>query len=199
MSYLLDLLFPSPVLPPDLLISRGVRPHPPFDSVLSLYRYHPPLSNFIHNIKYKFLYSQAHQLSSLACHEIKLNYKNILSYWQKYNFTIIPVPLHPIRQSWRGFNQSELLASTLAKDLGLNIDSSLLKRIAFTRPQVKLDDFSRQLHFANKTIFALKSKAKFGNYILFDDVATTGSTLFSCLNPLLPYCDKKPWGLTIAG
>lgn len=199
MSYLLDLLFPNPTLSPDELKSSGVWTHPSFDGILSLYRYHPPLSTYLHNIKYKFLYSQADLLSFLSCNEIKRNYKNILSYWQKYNFTILPVPLHPIRQSWRGFNQSELLAKTISKSLGLAYDCSLLKRVAFTKPQVKLDDFSRQLHFANKTIFSIDKKAYFGNYILFDDVTTTGSTLSACLVPLLPLCDKKPWGLTIAG
>ena len=199
MSYLLDLLFPNPPLDTEKLQTRGVVPDDKFDGILSLFRYHPPLSGYLHNIKYDFRYSQADLLTSIAAKNIQSKYKNILKYWQNNNFIILPVPLHWIRKRWRGFNQSELLASQIAKKLNLNYDDSILKRAIFTKPQVHLNDFNRQLHFNNKNIFTLNRIPELGNYIIFDDVTTTNSTLSATLKPLLPHCQKHPWALTIAG
>ncbi len=199
MPYLLDLFFPVSKLDSSSLQSRGVSPSHYFDGVLSVFRYHPPLSTYLHDIKYRYLHAQAPYLAELVSVNLKLNYKNILSYWQNNNFTILPVPLHRLRQNWRGFNQSELVASLVARNLNLRYDNTILKRSSFTRPQVKLDDFNRQLHFLNKSIFSLNKSPAKGNFIIFDDVTTTNSTLNACLKPLFEFCDKKPWALTIAG
>ena len=54
---------------------------------------------------------------------------------------LVPVPLHPRRLRWRGFNQAILLARTFS-DLPLGLDTLVRRRP--TLPQVKLSPQERQ-------------------------------------------------------
>src|SRR5262249_40366717 len=45
---------------------------------------------------------------------------------------IVPVPLHPERESQRGFNQAKVLGRTLARTAGLTFDETSLVRSAST-------------------------------------------------------------------
>jgi len=51
---------------------------------------------------------------------------------------IIPVPLHPIRQKERGFNQSEIIAYELAKLANKDFHKNMLVKIKNTLPQSQL-------------------------------------------------------------
>ena len=61
---------------------------------------------------------------------------------------IIPVPLHPRRLRWRGFNQSELLANYISENLtpGLEIPvlNNVLLRKKNTTPQMKVLKYSER-------------------------------------------------------
>ena len=58
------------------------------------------------------------------------NIKNYFDY-------IIPVPLHKIRQHWRGFNQAELLADEISKEIKIPVLNNIIFRIKNTKSQVK--------------------------------------------------------------
>lgn len=91
---------------------------------------------------------------------------------------IVPVPLHPLREREREFNQSALLATRLGKHLGLPVDH-LLRRIRDTAPQAGLDRVGRMRNLQGA--FALrKPPAEGGTMLLVDDVTTTGATLDTC-------------------
>jgi competence protein ComFC len=92
---------------------------------------------------------------------------------------ITPVPLHKNKLKERGFNQSALLASLLAKRLGLNYKNLLSRRRA-TLAQYGLTKAER---FANvaEAFSVKKSPAIRGKtVILIDDVVTSGATALSC-------------------
>ena len=61
---------------------------------------------------------------------------------------IVPVPLHPRRLRWRGFNQSELLANYISENLtpGLEIPvlNNVLLRKKNTTPQMKVRKYSER-------------------------------------------------------
>ncbi|PTY07014.1 amidophosphoribosyltransferase [Opitutaceae bacterium EW11] len=100
--------------------------------------------------------------------------------------TLVPVPLHPRKQRERGYNQSELLAETLARAAsGKPQVQNLLRRSVDTTTQTAFD---RKARLANlKNAFALAEKAVITpghHYVLVDDVFTTGSTLNSCARVL---------------
>lgn len=99
---------------------------------------------------------------------------------------VVPVPLHPRKARERGYNQSRLLADTLAAVAGGGTRVvSLLQRVVDTRTQTAFD---RRTRMANlKNAFALARGAFLNpalHYILVDDVFTTGSTLNSCAHAL---------------
>jgi ComF family protein len=100
---------------------------------------------------------------------------------------LVPVPLHPRKQRERGYNQSQLLAETMAKAVGgegTRVEE-LLCRVADTQTQTNLDREQRRANLKNA--FALAPGAAITesqSYILIDDVFTTGSTLNACAGVL---------------
>lgn len=94
---------------------------------------------------------------------------------------LVPVPLHPVKLWWRGYNQSELLARAAAEAAGVGEVRQLLKRMRFTRTQTRLDREGRSANLKNA--FALAEAATLYpafSCVLVDDVFTTGSTLNAC-------------------
>lgn len=99
---------------------------------------------------------------------------------------LVPVPLHPRKARERGYNQSSLLATALARVAGPDTSvEPLLRREVDTQTQTAFD---RRTRIANlKNAFALAPGAALNpalHYILVDDVFTTGSTLNSCARAL---------------
>ncbi|WP_428560808.1 MAG: phosphoribosyltransferase family protein [Solidesulfovibrio sp. DCME] len=89
---------------------------------------------------------------------------------------LVPVPLHPRRLAWRGFNQSLELSRGLASRLGRPIVSSALARIRDTTPQSSLPGAKRQANIAGA--FAAVPAIVGGRAVLLvDDVMTTGATV----------------------
>ena len=94
---------------------------------------------------------------------------------------LVPVPLHPRRLRWRGFNQALLLAQTFPQT---RIARDILVRRRPTLPQVKLSPEERQTNV--KGAFAVPDPATVQgkSIILLDDVYTTGATVKECARAL---------------
>ena len=91
---------------------------------------------------------------------------------------VVPVPLHPLKQWLRSYNQSALLAEELCKRHGLTQENDLLRRTRFTRSQTTLGEFERAKNVAKA--FVASPRVKGLHILLIDDVTTTHSTLLSC-------------------
>lgn len=91
---------------------------------------------------------------------------------------VVPVPLHPLKQWLRTYNQSELIARALARRLQLRLQPGLLRRTRFTKTQTALSEFERAKNVAKA--FSASPAAKGLNVLLIDDVTTTHSTLLAC-------------------
>jgi ComF family protein len=93
---------------------------------------------------------------------------------------LVPVPLHPRRESKRGYNQSEVIARGIVKETGWKLDTTNLIRAGATETQTRK---SRSARWDNvKDIFQLQNPERFSgkHVLLIDDVITTGSTLEAC-------------------
>jgi ComF family protein len=98
---------------------------------------------------------------------------------------IVPVPLHPLKQREREFNQAERLAVQLGAAANIRVNKKLLRRVVFTSTQTRL---TRQQRAANmRGAFAMRNGALLDGerVILVDDVFTTGATTSACAQALL--------------
>ncbi|MCQ2115332.1 MAG: ComF family protein [Bacteroidales bacterium] len=93
---------------------------------------------------------------------------------------IVPVPLHWTRRWKRGYNQAEVIAEVLSRELGIPCETSLLQRTRRTKTQTKLGVEQKGKNVSGA--FAVKpgSVCEARHVILVDDVCTTGSTLSEC-------------------
>lgn len=165
--------------------------------VASYYR-NTLLPHAIHTYKYRFIPDISIPLSSFLQEKLEKTSLPLPD-------AIIPVPLHQRRLRFRGFNQSELLAQELSKNLTPGLEISLLTdillRTRYTKPQMKTD--SREERLANlKNAFTIakeKTAALEGKSLwLIDDVATTGSTLEECAVVLKDHGARSIFGIVLA-
>jgi len=106
----------------------------------------------------------------------------------KAEWVVTPVPLHWRRRAERGYNQAELLADEVARQLGL-LHTGLIQRERHTAPQSTLSTTQRQHNvrhaFAARRWWRRSLIDVSGwSVILVDDVKTTGSTLAQCTRVL---------------
>lgn len=111
--------------------------------------------------------------------------------FQGYYLAFVPLCYRKLLK--RGFNQAEVLARTISKNLNLPLYDGLLK-IKETKDQANLSYEERLTNLKNA--FALKNKPP-EKIILVDDIKTTGSTLKECAQVLKKAGAKKIIALTV--
>jgi predicted amidophosphoribosyltransferase len=188
---------------------------PPLDGLLVAAGY-ADLDRLVHTFKYNFVRDLAGPLGNLLVKAAKVNDLPLPD-------LIVPVPLHPRRLRWRGFNQAERLAQYVADNLTpgfpLPVFSDLVRRKIYTPPQMKIKNYrERQKNIAGA--FALNPlveseghgvsawtprvqapappELKDKTIILIDDICTTGSTLLECARALKGGGARKVHALVLA-
>ncbi len=98
---------------------------------------------------------------------------------------LVPVPLHPLKQREREFNQAERLAYRLGQAVDLPVNARLLQRVRPTRTQTQLSRVERAAN-VRRAFAARPGKALHGErVVVVDDVMTTGATTNACAEALL--------------
>jgi len=93
---------------------------------------------------------------------------------------LIPVPLHPIRERERGFNQSYLLAAAIQPTFpNATLDGSL-RRIRPTPVQSRSAGPSERRENVRGAFAVFGDTVKGKTVLLIDDVVTTGGTTAEC-------------------
>jgi ComF family protein len=96
----------------------------------------------------------------------------------------VPVPLHPLRQRERGFNQSELLAREFSEAMdGPQVVNALVKPEP-TEPQTRLDGTQRRKNLRGSFKIAPDIDPAGRSILIIDDVFTTGTTANECAHVL---------------
>ena len=97
---------------------------------------------------------------------------------------LVPVPVHPHKRRTRGYNQAEVLAKQLGKNLHITMYPRYLERVVDTNPQKELNDKERMKNL--KSAFKIgENKIKLKRVLLVDDIYTSGATIEACTKVLL--------------
>jgi len=182
------------VLDPARAMCPACRRRPPsaVDVARSAGEYDGALRHIIHAFKYDARRSLASPLGELLCEAGG----DLL----KEASCVVPVPLHPWRRLYRGFNQ----AADLAGALPLPVVHALWRR-RMTAPQTGLSAGGRRRNV--RGAFRLSPllrrrvmQTMIANRIvvLVDDVRTTGATLDACAHVLKDAGAKEVRALTVA-
>lgn len=144
-----------------------------FDRLWFVAPYEGILRESLHKLKYKGEKPLTGSLSQL-----------LIVFAKKYLFSFhfdaaLPVPLAPLKERERSFNQSALFAKALATALSVPYTSGNLLRVRATLPQVSLQKSERLENMEDA--FRVKDPSLYvgKNLLLVDDVVTTGATVSS--------------------
>lgn len=146
-----------------------------FDSHTYLFKYEEGIRDKL--LKYKFRdYSYLYKFFS----EIVINNCNL-----KSNYDIIlPVPIHKKRKQKRGYNQSELIAKEIAKNINIEYSNKVLIKVVNTVPQSTLNQTQRMNNVLGIYKVTNSQMIDKKRILLIDDIFTTGSTVNECAKVL---------------
>lgn len=139
---------------------------PAFSRTTAVFGYAFPLDKLIQNMKYGEQLALAHAFA-----------KKLVQRIDKSNLPdcVIAMPLHPAKLRERGFNQSLLLAATVARELKLKLLPNACRRVRDTPPQSALPWKERKKNVRNA--FSCDRNMSGKRVVLVDDVLTTGASL----------------------
>lgn len=173
----------------DSACGRCLQQPSPLDQAWSGFAYAPPLDQPLHALKFHGQLGLAPVLGELlAALPPRLDLAGI--------DMLIPSPLHPQRLRSRGFNQALELCRPLARRHQLEIRRDILQRVHPTREQSRLN--ASQRHRNVRHAFACRQPLNGEHVLLFDDVMTTGATLFAMARTLKSAGAAKVSAITLA-
>ena len=151
-----------------------------------------PLRQVIHRFKYSRQASLGQPLGQLLAQRCQR--------WFRPSSLdlIIPVPLHPRRLRWRGFNQSVLLGREAGRAWGIPLDPLVLTRKTETVPQSTLSLKDRQPNVRGAFSIAPGRTVENLRLLLVDDIYTSGATVNECARALLHRGAREVQVLTLA-
>jgi ComF family protein len=166
-------------LGPDARSAEAIADPPPFGRARSAVLYNKVARRLVARLKYGDRPELARfcaRLVAQAGHEL----------WGS-DAVLVPVPLHPVRQFSRRYNQSTELARALGRIIGLPVDPALAIRKKRTRQQVGLSADARQRNVAGAFLAHpdLLLRLRGRRAIIVDDVITTGATVKAVTRALL--------------
>lgn len=167
------------------------RHKPSYDVIVAPFMYDNNVIKAIHRLKFfnrpEIAISMGNQIADLIADK----YSDV-----QFDF-VTSVPISTRRKYRRGYNQSELLAKSVAKNLGLEYKSSL-KKIFDTPPQRKLPAKFRRGNVYGAVDIIEKMDVDDKTILIIDDVKTTGATISNCAYVLKIYGAKSVFAATFA-
>ena len=150
------------------------------------------LQRAIHFFKYESVKNLAGPLANLY------PYKILKGLAVPENSLLIPVPTHKSKLKKRGYNQAEILARKLDKNLKIGVEPDILTKLRNTKSQMTLTKSERLVNMKNSFLCTNPKAINGKTIILVDDVCTTGTTLEECARALSLGNPKTIWGTVLA-
>ena len=174
-------LFASPMLKYEgNVIEQRLMGLIPFETASSLMPFETNTlsQQLIHDLKYNNYQSIGTLLGKAIASQIQQSNR-----YTQFDY-IVPLPLHYKRVKQRGYNQSELIANEVSRQLGVPLNTTNVYRTRNNESQTQKSLTERIENV--KDIFALHDYTLFADktILLIDDVITTGSTIIACCKVL---------------
>lgn len=158
-----------------------------YNGISAPFYYAGPASECVKRLKFK-------RRTSCASFLGKRMADNVKKHCGKISFDVVScVPMTKKEFRARGYNQSALLAKTVARELDLPFDGSVIEKVYETKAQRTLGALSR-----SGNVFGAYRANNVENkkVLLCDDVRTTGSTLNECAKMLILCGAEYVWCVT---
>lgn len=174
-------------------LSEIPRAFDPAENIIAAAKFHEEstLAEMIHRLKY----DGAEEIGKIL---VSLFTDDLRKYIAFGKSVLVPVPLHPRRFRFRGFNQSAILAREISARFGGSVADILIRK-RYTRPQVELHALERASNV--KDAFDMKDSSisidPDAVYFVVDDVYTTGATLNECASVLKNHGARNVLGLVV--
>ena len=174
-------LFASPMLKYEgNIVEQRLMGLTPFETAASLMPFETNTlsQRLIHDLKYNNYQEVGKLLGKAIATQIQKSNR-----YTQFDY-IVPLPLHQKRIKQRGYNQSELIAAEVSRQLGVPLNTTNVYRIRNNESQTQKSLTERIENV--KDLFALYDSTLFADktVLLIDDVLTTGSTIIACCKAL---------------
>ena len=155
----------------DYVCSLCVDKNPAFDHARSALRFKGGIKDALHRFKYSHATYLGQDLATLlhAC---------VRTHYGEERFDAVAfVPLHPVKERARTYNQARLLAGHLARRMEVPLAGGCLMRVRETGTQTHLNMRERAKNVAGAFQARHPGWIEGRNFLLVDDVMTTGATV----------------------
>jgi len=143
---------------------------PSFDATLTLADYRAPLDVLARGLKFRARLALGHEFGSRLARAVTDTCAPA-----DLPDVVAPVPLSRKRLVERGYNQAWQIAKPLGRALRVRADATLVRRVAHTSPQSRLDLEARRRNVAGA--FSVTKPVRGLHVAIVDDVMTSGATL----------------------
>lgn len=154
----------------------------PIEKAAALFYYEAgsEVSNIIHALKYNNHPEIGSMMGRMAAEEFMQS-----GFFDGIDM-IMPVPLEKKRQRQRGYNQSEEIAKGVAEATGLTVCNNAVERTAFSGSQTRKSLRERIENVEGAFRPTGKTDLKGKHILVVDDIVTSGATVCSCVECLMP-------------
>jgi ComF family protein len=156
----------------------------PFEMAYSMLYFNK--GNITAKLLHQFKYDGEITIGEMLGAQLALQLKNELQL--RLSTVIVPIPLHSRKQSSRGFNQSDVIAQSAGKELGIEVNTTAVRRQKFTLSQTRKSRTDRLQNISDAFIVDKPDALQNKHVVLLDDICTSGATIEACALAIKTAC-----------
>lgn len=165
------------------------------DGVLSIFYYNAILKRIIKYIKYRLAYKVWDDFRTIIKPDMLQNIHSFIHLLDKPVFQ--PIPLHYSKEQTRGFNQSFMLARYFSRIFHVPVVDHVCRKKE-TKAQAQMNSrMERYNNIKGAFTFSAKPEKCLNQYILVDDIFTSGLTIHEASKTLKLRGAKTVFALTL--
>lgn len=159
----------------------------PLRAVVRLGVYAAPISRHVLRVKRARWFSMGESLGQALAEQVKVSLPPAL--WPE---AVASIPMPVLRRWWRGIDHAEVIATALARRLGVPFLQPLTQRLGPTQVSQSRTDRARNVGRFTSSPAVCASLSRTRPLLLVDDVRTTGATLRQAANEI-----RRETGLSV--